>query len=39
MAVHKGKWYWERIISNEGLQMFGETPQPWTESKLNIDGI
>jgi len=35
MAVNKGKWYFEgELYSNEITQMFGQTPQPWTE--LNI---
>ena len=38
MAVNKGKWYWEgELYTNEGLQMFGQTPQPWTEININID--
>jgi hypothetical protein len=35
MAVNKGKWYFEgEVYSNEITQMFGQTPQPWTE--LNV---
>jgi len=35
MAVNKGKWYFEgELYSNEITQMFGQTPQPWTE--LNV---
>ena len=38
MAVNKGKWYWEgELYAGGGYQMFGQTPQPWTETNINID--
>jgi len=38
MAVNKGKWYWEgELYTGGGYQMFGQTPQPWTEININID--
>ena len=38
IAVNKGKWYWEgELYANEGYQMFGQTPQEWTELNVNID--
>ena len=38
MAVNKGKWYWEgELYAGGGYQMFGQTPQPWTEININID--
>ena len=37
-AVNKGKWYWEgELYTNEGIQMFGQTPQAATEININID--
>ena len=38
MAVNKGKWYFEgEVYSNEITQMFGQTPQPYTEININTD--
>jgi len=38
IAVNKGKWYWEgELYANEGYQMFGQTPQHYTERNVNID--